>query len=198
MSQHDRRDEHEPARRSDGAGDSGTARRGTLDGTPAGSHPLGTGAGAGMRRCGGRGHWRGVGGPAGAAVGATFGAVGGGLAGHAAADAINPAEEDSYWRDNYLQRPYADGTLSYDHYRPAYRYGWESRERHAGRRWTEVERELERGWRGNRGTSRLGWSEAKHAARDAWQRIDNRVLDERERTEAEQADQARAEEPGSR
>jgi hypothetical protein len=97
---------------------------------------------------------------------------------------VDPAEEDSYWRNNYLSRPYADDTLSYDHYRPAYRYGWESRERHVGRRWTEVERELERGWRENRGASRLGWSEARQAARDAWQRIDNRVLDERERNEA--------------
>jgi hypothetical protein len=98
------------------------------------------------------------------------------------AQAVDPREEDAYWRENYLSRPYADDTLSYDHYRPAYRYGWESRTRHAGLRWDEVERDLERGWRENRGTSRLGWTDARLAARDAWQRVEHRLMDERERS----------------
>lgn len=144
-----------------------------------GSHHLGTGAGA----AGGAAAGAAIGGalgPAGAAVGATLGAVAGGLTGRTVAEAINPTEEDTYWRDNYHRRPYADDTLSYDHYRPAYRYGWESRARFDGRRWTEVEKDLERGWRENRGTSRLGWGDARQAARDAWQRVDNRLMDERE------------------
>jgi hypothetical protein len=93
---------------------------------------------------------------------------------------IDATEEDRYWRDNYIRRPYADETLSYDHYRPAYRYGWESRARLSGQRWDQVERELERGWRQNRGASRLGWGDAKLAARDAWQRIDHKIADARE------------------
>jgi hypothetical protein len=144
------------------------------------SHALGTGAGAGAGAALGAAIGATLG-PAGAAVGATFGALGGGAAGRAVAAATNPAEEDSYWRDHYLTRPYADDTLSYDHYRPAYRYGWEARTRHAGLRWDEVERELERGWRENRGASRLGWSDARQAARDAWQRVEHRMMDERER-----------------
>lgn len=99
-----------------------------------------------------------------------------------AALTVDPRAEDAYWRENYIHRPYADDTLSYDHYRPAYRYGWESRSRHLGRRWGEVERELEHAWRQNRGTSRLGWSDAKLAARDAWQRIEHRMADERARS----------------
>lgn len=104
-------------------------------------------------------------------------AVGHGTAGTAAmlpdpASMIDPLVEDAYWRDNYHRRPYADGTISFDHYRPAYRYGWESRLHFTGRRWDEVERELAGGWRRSRGKSRLGWSEAKQAARDAWQRVD--------------------------
>ena len=94
---------------------------------------------------------------------------------------LNSRAEDEYWREHYIKRPYADGTLSYDHYRPAYRYGWESRERYASQRWDEVERSLERGWREHRGTSRLGWSDAKLAARDAWQRVERRLADERQR-----------------
>jgi hypothetical protein len=129
--------------------------------------------------------------PAGGEADATSGVVATADAGGVAAAAINPpepinpAEEETYWRENYIRRPYADGTLSFDHYRPAYRYGWESRVRHVGRRWTEVERDLERGWRENRGTSRLGWSHAKLAARDAWQRVDHRLMDEREQARVE-------------
>ena len=139
-----------------------------------GAHPVGTGAGA----IGGAVTGAALGslaGPVGAAIGGAIGAVGGGVAGSAAAEKLNPTEEDAYWRDNFRKRPYADETLSYDHYRPAYRYGWDSRARLVGRRWDEVERELERGWRENRGASRLGWTDAKLAARDAWQRVDQRM-----------------------
>lgn len=94
-------------------------------------------------------------------------------------DPIDPTGEDRYWRDNYRSRPYADDTLSYDHYRPAYRYGWESRRRFADQRWDQVERDLQRGWRENRGASRLGWGDAKLAARDAWQRVGSLLADQR-------------------
>lgn len=94
-------------------------------------------------------------------------------------DPIDAAGEDRYWRDNYRSRPYADDTLSYDHYRPAYRYGWESRCRFADQRWDQVERDLQRGWRQNRGESRLGWGDAKLAARDAWHRVGSLLADQR-------------------
>lgn len=95
------------------------------------------------------------------------------------ATSLDPRDDDRYWRDNYLKRPYADDTLSYDHYRPAYRYGWESRRRFPDQRWDQVERDLQKGWRENRGESRLGWSEAKLAARDAWQRASDQIMDAR-------------------
>jgi hypothetical protein len=145
-----------------------------------GAHPLGTGAGAAGGAATGAALGGAVGGPIGAAIGGAVGAVAGGVTGSSAAERLNPTEEDAYWRDNFRKRPYADETLSYDHYRPAYRYGWESRTKLVGRRWDEVERDLERGWRENRGESRLGWGDAKLAARDAWQRIEHRMADERD------------------
>ena len=72
--------------------------------------------------------------------------IGGGPAGRSGAEAVNPTEEDAYWREAFLSRPYADETLGFDHYRPAYRYGWESRARYPDLRWDQVERELESGW----------------------------------------------------
>ena len=35
--------------------------------------------------------------------------------------------EDTYWRNEFRTRPYVRSGSSYDEYRDAYRYGWESR-----------------------------------------------------------------------
>jgi phage tail tape-measure protein len=121
MAQQSHGDHHDAAQRGDGKPDAGMAEPVRAADGP---HALATGTGAGAGAAAGAAIGAALGGPAGAAVGATFGALGGGLAGQAVADAVDPAEEDTYWRNNYLSRPYADDTLSYDHYRPAYRYGW--------------------------------------------------------------------------
>ena len=113
-------------------------------------------------------------GPVGAAVGAVVGAVAGALAGKGIADAVDPVVEDTYWRDNYSNRPYASG-LDYDEYRPAYGYGIDAYKRYPDRSFDEIEPELRRDWNSRRGTSSLEWDRAKHAARDAWQRVSDTV-----------------------
>jgi hypothetical protein len=113
-------------------------------------------------------------GPVGAAVGAAAGAVVGAVAGKGIADAIDPAAEDKYWRDNYSSRPYASGA-SYDDYGPAYRYGVESFSRYPNRSFDDVEADLGRGWGSYRGSSSLQWERAKHASRDAWSRLSDAV-----------------------
>ncbi|HJX29754.1 MAG TPA: hypothetical protein VJ885_17770, partial [Thermoanaerobaculia bacterium] len=97
------------------------------------------------------------------------------LVGHGIAEAINPTEEDNYWRENYKTRPYADNSLSYDHYQPAYKYGWEARGNHPGKTWDQAENDLAMGWDSARGSSRQTWNEAKHATRDAWHRVERAV-----------------------
>ncbi|HEX2253567.1 MAG TPA: hypothetical protein VHQ65_09905 [Thermoanaerobaculia bacterium] len=112
----------------------------------------------------------------GALVGGAVGAVAGGAAGHGVAERIDPTVEDSYWRDTWRHRDYTKSErFSYDEdYRPAYRYGWESRARHAGRPWDDkLETELSSGWDSARGTSRLTWDDARPATRDAWVRVDD-------------------------
>jgi hypothetical protein len=90
---------------------------------------------------------------------------------------VNPEEEDAYWAEHYATRPYAAADRGYEAYRPAYRYGWESRARHhaSGRTYDELEPELERDWEHHRGGSRLTWADARHATRDAWHRIERRA-----------------------
>lgn len=80
--------------------------------------------------------------------------------------------EDSYWQSQYASRPYGAGS-SYDAWRPAYRFGYDSAQRYQGRNWNEVESDLERDWESyrSRGDSRSTWQQMKDAARDAWDRV---------------------------
>jgi len=91
------------------------------------------------------------------------------------AEAIDPTVEDAYWRDNFNSRPYASEGSTYDEYAPAYRYGWESRSRYAGRSFDEAEPDLARDWSSEKSRAHMTWDRAKHATRDAWERIENTV-----------------------
>ena len=155
--------------------DKNDANRDPLSGQP-GAHPVGTGAGAAGAGATGAAIGGAVGGPVGAVVGAAIGAVAGGLAGKGAAEAVNPTREDEYWRENYKTRPYAKADLGYDTYQPAYKYGWETRGKYAGRKYDEVENELASGWDSAKGKSNLAWNDAKAAVRDAWHRVDGNPM----------------------
>ncbi len=154
------------------------ANRDPITGAP-GSHPVGVGVGSAGGGAAGAAAGAaigsvipGAGTVAGGVIGAVVGALGGGLAGKGVAESINPTEEDAYWRENHKTRPYASGH-SYDNdLAPAYRYGWESRSRHEGRKFDEVEGDLGRDWDRAKGSSSLGWDKAKHATRDAWHRVE--------------------------
>jgi phage tail tape-measure protein len=145
------------------------ANRDPLTNEP-GAHPVGVGVGAAGAGAAGAAIGS-MAGPIGTAVGAVVGAVAGGLAGKGVAESIDPTVEDAYWRDNFATRPYAANT-TYDEYRPAYQYGWESRASRPKQTWMQAERELEQGWQSGKYHTKLGWDRAKHAARDAWERVD--------------------------
>ena len=99
----------------------------------------------------------------------------GGLAGKGAAEAVNPTVEDAYWRDNYKTRHYATAGTTYDTYRPAYQYGWESAGRYRGRKFDDVEPELRKSWESNPSNARLQWEQAKQPVRDAWHRVERAI-----------------------
>jgi hypothetical protein len=118
-----------------------------------GAHPVGTGIGA-------------------ASAGATGAAIG-----KEVAEAIDPTVEDAYWQSNYSSRPYADTSVTYEDYQPAYRTGYEGYTRYGGtgKNYQELEETLQRDYETNRGKSNLGWDKAKHATRDAWDRVERAV-----------------------
>ncbi len=140
-----------------------------------GAHPVGVGVGAALAGAAAGATGGLIGGPVGAAVGAVIGGVAGGLGGKGVAESIDPTVEDAYWRDNYAHRPYYDKQSAYEHYRPAYRYGWESQPKYAGKSFDEVESELARGWQSNKDRANLTWDKARHATRDAWNRVEHSV-----------------------
>ncbi|HWB13863.1 MAG TPA: glycine zipper domain-containing protein [Pirellulales bacterium] len=142
-----------------------------LTGEP-GAHPVGVGLGA----AGGGITGAAIGaaaGPVGAAVGALAGAVIGGMAGKDIAESYDPTTEDTYWREHFRTRPYVKPEDSYERFRPAYRYGWESRLEHTAHTFEEVEPELQRRW--TTAVPDLAWEEARFATRDAWERMESRA-----------------------
>lgn len=149
--------------------------RDPITGAP-GAHPVGTGVGAAV---GGMAAGAAAGtiaaGPIGTLVGSAAGAIAGGLAGKAVAEHFDPTAEEAYWRDAFEREPYYQSGMTYDDYDPAYRLGWESRGRFAGRGFEDVETDLGRDYETRRGKSRLSWDHAKHATRSAWDRVERAV-----------------------
>jgi hypothetical protein len=84
-------------------------------------------------------------------------------------------EEDRHWEQSYRSQDYVGEGESFDQYRPAYRYGSESRLRHAGRSWDEVEPDLGRDWESRPDRGSLTWDRAKNAVRDGWHSIERKL-----------------------
>jgi len=80
-------------------------------------------------------------------------------------------EEETYWRDNYRQRPYVNPGQNYESLRPAYRFGYDATDRYQGRSWNDVETDLQRDWNRYEHRGQSTWEQIKSAVRDAWDRV---------------------------
>lgn len=81
------------------------------------------------------------------------------------------ATEDAYWREHHAERPYAVADRGYEHYQPAYRYGFEAAFHHPGKSWDEIEADLRRGWETPSQHLEGAWDEMKQAVHDAWAHV---------------------------
>lgn len=78
-------------------------------------------------------------------------------------------KSDGYFASRFDNAGYRAGDESFDDYRPAYRYGTQSRTRYQDRDWDDkLENELKEGWDKTKGNSRLTWERAKAAVKDAF------------------------------
>ena len=149
------------------------ANRDPLTGAP-GAHPVGTGIGAALGGAAAGAAAGTVVGPVGTVVGAALGAIVGGLAGKGVAEVVDPTVEETYWRENFMDRPYANGA-SFDDYGPAYAYGVDGYRKYPGSSFDDVETNLARDWNTAGGKSSLDWANARIATREAWERLSNSV-----------------------
>jgi hypothetical protein len=141
-----------------------------------GSHPIGTGVGAAGGGLTGAAIGAVVGGPVGAAIGAVVGGVAGAYGGKGVAEAVNPTEEEKYWRENHSSQEWAAGDSStYEHYGPAYKTGYEGVMKYAGRDYHEIENDLARDYDKNDANPAIPWDRARPAVRAAWTRVSGTV-----------------------
>jgi hypothetical protein len=133
------------------------------------------------RSCGGCGHWRGHRGPVGGVSGAVVGGVVGAFGGRSVAEAVNPTEEEQYWRENHPRQPYAGPDFGYKYYAPAYRTGYEGLTKYPGKKYEEIEDDLALDYEKNAIGSPLPWDRAQPAAKAAWDKLSG-VTAPRDRT----------------
>ena len=136
-----------------------------------GSHPAGTGVGAASGGVTGAAIGGAVGGPAGAAIGAVVGGVVGAYGGRGVAEAINPTQEEQYWRENHPSQPWANEEGKFEHYAPAYRTGYEGAQKYAGKPYHEIEADLARDYEKNDANLAIPWDRARPAVKAAWDRL---------------------------
>ncbi len=75
-----------------------------------------------------------------------------------------------WWQTNYRTRPYFKSDREFGYYEPAYRFGYESRQKQKTRSWDDAEKDLQRDWEGyeHKGDNKSTWQDIKDAVRDAW------------------------------
>lgn len=133
-----------------------------------GAHPVGTGLGAAGGAAAGV-TLGAVGGPLGMALGGIVGAVAGGLAGKATAEAVNPTEEEAYWRESFQTDAFVPPGSDYAHYRDAYHLGWEASQRYLDDDFNAIQMQLADEWRRREeAVGTLPWALVQPAVRAAW------------------------------
>lgn len=80
-------------------------------------------------------------------------------------------DDEIFWQQQHETQAYADKTLPYDHYAPAYRTGSEAARKHAGKKFEEVEDDVALQYERNRAGSPLPWDQARPAVKAAWDRL---------------------------
>jgi hypothetical protein len=81
---------------------------------------------------------------------------------------LDPSDYNRHFQDNFRSSGFFRSGSEWQDYEPAYQYGYDSFDRHRGRRFDEVEAELAQAWNTTRRGSKLGWEEAREAVREGW------------------------------
>ncbi len=122
-------------------------------------------------------------------VGDSMGAMAAGSAGQYGSGSMSGSygsrfeDFDSEFRSDWQTRHGGAG-YGYERYQPAYRYGWEARNRYQDRNWNDVETDLRSDWQRShpndawedfKDSIRTGWERFKQGARDVGHDIDRTI-----------------------
>ena len=139
-----------------------------ITGAP-GSHPTGVGIGAASGAATGAALGA-IGGPVGAIIGGVAGAVVGGYTGKAAGEWNDPTDDETYWRENYSDRPYVEPGDPYEKHADAYRYGGEAARTYPDRSFAEVEGDVRSAYAKHPAATSTPYDSARPAIEDAYTR----------------------------
>jgi hypothetical protein len=79
--------------------------------------------------------------------------------------------ENAYWQREHSKQAYADKSLSYEDYAPAYRFAVEAVEKYPDKDFDEVEEELARNYHRAEPGFPAPWDTVRPAVRAAWDRV---------------------------
>ncbi len=83
-------------------------------------------------------------------------------------------DENTYWKKNYVSRPYYDSARPYAMIEPAYRYGFDLHAKNQGKSYSDLDKaDVSKGWEEARGSSTLAWRDAEPAVRDGYNHVYN-------------------------
>jgi hypothetical protein len=111
-----------------------------------------------------------IGGPAGALIGGLAGLAVGAVSGSAIAE-LN-REDETYWQNNFLNRPYVKEGDTYNTYADAYRFGGQTadNEKYRGKTFDEVEADIRASYEQSPSGANLAYDRARGAINDAYER----------------------------
>ena len=79
--------------------------------------------------------------------------------------------DQSWWRENFRDRPYVVADRLFEYYEPAYECGYLSANRYRGRKFEDIEPVLRTDFDRFERRGESTWDNMKDAVRDAWDKV---------------------------
>ena len=82
--------------------------------------------------------------------------------------------DQSWWRENFQDRPYVTADRRFEDYEPGYRFAYQSVSRYKGKNFDDIEPNLRSDFDSFEGRGQSTWENMKDAVRDAWDKVTGR------------------------
>jgi hypothetical protein len=79
--------------------------------------------------------------------------------------------DQTWWRENFRDRPYVTADQRFEDYEPGYRFGYDVANRYRGKTWTDIEPNLRADFNRFEYRGESTWDNMKDAVRDAWDKL---------------------------